>query len=391
MVGGPLTAAEVAILAAGDEDSFTELKSAETAPRALAKGLCAFLNTQGGRILIGVEDDGTVTGLGAWNEERAMNAAHTLLDPPALPTWQRVVLSDTAVGVVSVGMGQEKPYAVGGGEGKSYYVRAGSTSRECSREELVRLTEASGAVQPDLRPVLGASPTDLDADAVQAPFAGRRTVVWSELSDAERLELLKRADVLHAETGAPTVGGLLCFGRAPQARMPHALVRCVAYPTLAVTHEVVDQLGADGRIDVQVEAASEFVVRNLRNGSTVEGVERIEHPRPSVEAVREIVANAVAHRDYSITGPVMLRMFPDRLEVVSPGGLPNGVTPEAMRIGISVHRNPFLVEFLRSRRIIDALGRGIVLIVEEAARLGLPEPSISAADDVVRVVIGWTV
>jgi len=391
VVGGPLTAAEVAVLAAGDEDSFTELKSAETTPKALAKELCAFLNTQGGRILVGVEDDRTVTGLGAWDEERAMNVARTLLDPPALPTWQRVVINATAVAVVSVEMGQEKPYAVGGGEGKSYYVRVGSTSRECSREELIRLTQASGAVQPDLRPVLGASPTDLDADAVQAPFAGRRTVVWSELSDAERLVLLQRADVLHAETGGPTVGGMLCFGRDPQARMPHALIRCTAYPTLAVTHEVVDQLGADGRIDAQVESASQFVVRNLRNGSTVEGVERVEHPRPSAEAAREVVANAVAHRDYSITGPVMLRMFPDRLEVVSPGGLPNGVTPEAMRIGISVHRNPFLVEFLRSRRIIDAFGRGIVLIVEEAARLGLPEPSISDAGDVVSVIIRWPV
>jgi len=389
MVSGPLTRADVAALADGEEDSFTEFKSSDTSPKALAKELCAFLNTQGGRVLIGVEDDHTIAGLGAWDEERVMNVARTLVHPPALPTWQRVSVEGAEVGVVGVGVGREKPYAVGGGEGRSYYVRAGSTSRECSREELIRLTQASGAVAPDLRPVIGACAADLDADAVHEPFAGRRTIVWSELADGDRLQLLTRAEILHEATGTPTVGGLLCFGRDPQERMPHALVRCVAYPSAAVTRVVLDQADAVGRLDDQVRQAADFVRRNLRHGSDVAGLERIERPRPSLESVREVVANAVAHRDYAITGPVQLRVFPERLEVVSPGGLPNGVTPEAMRVGVSVHRNPFLVEFLRSRRIIDAYGRGIVLLIEEAARLGLPEPSIKAPDGFVEVVMFW--
>jgi ATP-dependent DNA helicase RecG len=225
MVSGPLTPADVAALAAGDEDSFTEFKSSETSPKALAKELCAFLNTQGDRVLIGVEDDHTILGLGAWDEEKVMNVARTLLHPSALPTWQRVAVGGADVGVVTVGMGREKPYAVSGGEGKSYYVRAGSTSRESSCDELIRLTQASGAVAPDLRPVIDAVAADLDADAVQEPFAGRRTIVWSELSDDERLQLLTRADILHEETGTPTVGGLLCFGSDPQQHMRHALIR----------------------------------------------------------------------------------------------------------------------------------------------------------------------
>ena len=106
MVSGPLTPADVAALAAGDEDSFTELKSSETSPKALAKELCAFLNTQGGRVLIGVEDNHTILGLGAWNEEKVMNVARTLLDPPALPTWQRVAVGGAEVAVVTVGMGR---------------------------------------------------------------------------------------------------------------------------------------------------------------------------------------------------------------------------------------------------------------------------------------------
>jgi len=102
-----------------------------------------------------------------------------------------------------------------------------------------------------------------------------------------------------------------------------------------------------------------------------------------------VVANAVAHRDYSIAGPGHVRVFADRLEVVSPGPLPNGVTPEAMRVGVSVHRNPYLVDYLRGRRVIDALGRGVVLLVEEAASLGLPDPEIQTPEGFVAVTVRW--
>lgn len=389
MVAGALTPGDLAVLIAGGEDSFTEFKSAEATPKDLAKEFCALLNADGGRVLIGVEDDRTVTGLGGWEEEKVMNVARTLIDPPVAPTWQRSTASGQEVGIATVGFGREKPYSVGGGEGKRYFVRVGSTSREASRLELIRLTQASGAVQPDLRPVLGASPDDLDEEAVQQPFKGRRTVVWSELSDGERVRLLTQAEILHPDTGGPTLGGLLCFGRAPQEHLPHAQVRCVAYPTPDVTRELVDQDPAAGRVDAQVERAADFVMKNLRLGSTVEGVHRVEEPRPSVEAVREVIANAVAHRDYAIAGPAQLRVFPDRLEVLSPGGLPNGVTPEAMRVGVSVHRNPFLVDFLRGRRVIDALGRGVVLLIEEAAELGLPDPEIRVPEGFVEVIVRW--
>ena len=138
--------------------------------------------------------------------------------------------------------------------------------------------------------------------------------------------------------------------------------------------------------DLAVDCLSDRALQRLRDLLLAK---RIERPRPSIESVREVVANAVAHRDYGVTRPVQIRVFTDRLEVVSRGGLPNGVTPEAMRVGVSVHRNPFLVEFVRVRHIIDAYGRGVVLLIEEAARLELPQPSIKAPDGFVEVVVFW--
>ncbi len=384
-----LSAAEVVQLIASGEDSFAEFKAAGTSPRDVAKELCAFLNAGGGQVLLGVEDDGEVTGLGRWEEESVMNLARTLIDPPTIPTWQIIDIAGAQVGVISVEMGVEKPHAVGGGEGKRYFVRVGSTSREASREELIRLTQASGAVQPDLRPVLGAAETDLDSAALDQRFGELRSVDWANLTPADRRPVLVNAEILYPESHVPTLGGLLCFGQDPAEQVPHASIECAAYPGPSLEGGLVDQARVVGRVEDQVAGAVAFIERNLGVSSKLEGIERIDEPRPSTTILREVVANAVAHRDYSVAGPIQVRVFSDHLQIVSPGSLPNGVTPEGMRVGVSVRRNPFIVQHLVDKRIIDALGRGIVIVVEGALAAGLQEPHIETPPGFVAIELAW--
>jgi ATP-dependent DNA helicase RecG len=390
VVSGPLTASEIASLIAGGEDSYTEFKSADVSPRDLAKELGAFLNADGGRVLIGVDDDGVVSGLGSWAEESVMNIARTSLHPAVIPRWQRVVMVGAPdIAVVSVDRGVEKPYGVGGGESRRYYIRVGSTSREATREELLRMAQASGMVQSDLRPVAGAVFEDLDPAELAMRFEGRRSVVWEGLDDDQRRRILVDAEILHAETRGPTIAGLLCYGRDPQRRLPEASIVCAAYRGAEISAELIDRADVGGRVDRQVHDAAAFVKRNTPNSSGVSGVERVDSPRPSIESIREILANAVAHRDYSIAGPVQVRVFADRLVVVSPGALPNGVSKDAMRIGVSVRRNPFVVQHLVERRVVDALGRGIVLVIEECLTRGLPEPLIETPPGFVEITLRW--
>lgn len=385
---GPLARDELAELIASGEDSFVEFKDARTTNRDLAKEMCAFANASGGRVLVGIDDDGgAFHDAGEWDEERVMNVARTSIDPPLIPTYQRLPLEGVTIAIVGIGLGAEKPYAVTSGEGRRYYIRVGSTSREASREELVRLTQASGAVVSDLRPVLGASLGDLDSELVAARFAGRRTLDFAELETGERRRVLVDAEILHGGTGCPTIAGLLCFGKAPQTHLPYAEVSCVAYAGKSPAREIADRATASGRVDQQIRAAVDFAERNIARASTVSGVEREEVPRPSEESLREVVANAAAHRHYGIQGPIQLRAFSDRIEVVSPGEPPNGVTPSSMRVGVSVRRNQFIVQFLVEQRLMDAVGRGIVLLYEEAARVGLPSPEISAGDHLTTVTL----
>jgi ATP-dependent DNA helicase RecG len=385
---GPLARDELAALIAGGEDSFTEFKRPEVSNRDLAKELCALSNAAGGRVLIGVDDDGSIVGADGWHEERVMDLARTLLDPPIIPGYQRIVWEqDTHIVVVGAEQGVEKPYGVGGGEGKRYFVRVGSTSREASREELIRLTQASGAVAGDLRPVIGATVADLDEDLVGARFAGRRTIRWDTLDGAERRDVLINAEILHPETKGPTVAGLLCYGRTPQERLPYAAVSCVSYRGTAPERELLDQAEAGGRIEEQVAATVAFIERNLRDPSNISNLVREHAPRPSRASLRELIANAIAHRHYGIAGPIQVRVYSDRVEALSPGGLPNGVTPAAMRVGVSVRRNQFLVQHLESLGLVDAVGRGVVLLVEEAAAIGLPEPKIETPEGFVVVTL----
>jgi ATP-dependent DNA helicase RecG len=380
-MSGPLARDEFAALIAGGEDSFTEFKDARTTNKDVAKELCAFVNASGGRILIGVEDDGGLQDASGWNEEKLMDIARTAIDPAIVPTYQRIQWdADTAVVVVGVEIGEEKPYAVRSGESRRYYTRVGSTSREATREELIRLTQASGAVASDLRAVVGATLDDLDDDALAARFAGHRSLNFEALELPDKRRLLTEAEILHRDSGGPTIGGLLCFGVRPQTRLPYATVSCVAYDDDSPSREIRDRLELEGRVDEQIRSAVEFISRALPRPSAVKGTARVERPMYRPEGLREVVANAVAHRHYGIAGPVQVRLFTDRLEVASPGAPPNGVTPASMRVGVSVRRNQFLMQHLVDQGLVDALGRGVVLLFDEAEALGLPEPTITVVD-----------
>lgn len=385
---GPLSRDEFAALVAAGEDSFTEFKDPRTTNDDVAKELCAFSNAGGGRVLIGLDDDGRILNAEDWEEERVMNLARTTIDPAIIPSYQRLPWDDERVVViVAVEQGVEKPYAwQSGQERRRYFIRVGSTSREATREELIRLTQASGAVASDLRPVVGATLEDLEPELLAHRFEGLRSLQYEMLGEDERRQVLVSAEILH-ESGAPTIGGLLCYGRNPQQRLPYAALSCVAYPSTSVERELLDRAEVGGRIEQQVQDAVDFIERNLRSASIVDGIERVERPRPSRESFRELVANAVCHRHCGIAGPGHVRVFSNRIEVMSPGGLPNGVTPEAMRLGVSVRRNEFLLQHLASLRIVDAVGRGVVLLFEEAVDRGLRTPEISVSDTWTQVTL----
>ena len=170
----------------------------------------------------------------------------------------------------------------------------------------------------------------------------------------------------------PTIGGILLFGKVPHRYLPQAGISAVAYPGLKKDYETIEretirrplvaQLSeTEDIIDTGlVERAIEFVRRNTRTKSYLEKGRRIDKPDYPVEVIRETIVNAIVHRDYTIgVADIELSIYSDRLEVISPGSLPNTVTVERMKAGYRATRNELIKEVMRDYHYVEATGLGV--------------------------------
>lgn len=159
------------------------------------------------------------------------------------------------------------------------------------------------------------------------------------------------------------VGG---FGRDPQRRLPHASVMFAAFKGNAITDELADKKEVTGTLPELIDKTTGLIELFLPLASTIEGTRRKEQRLIPAKVVREAVVNAVAHRDYSLSGQkTQVRLFRNRLEIISPGQLPNTLTLEKIRCGNSAPRNIFMIKYLDNMRYFDGLGRGVPMIIRE--------------------------
>ena len=370
---------ELAELIARGENSGVEFKRDGIRPERLGREIVALLNLEGGHILLGIEDDGRISGLDRppqQAEEWAMEAARTNVLPATIPFWETVTMGDKVVGVVSLPRdAPDKPYKARRAGVWATHVRVGTTTREATREEEERLYQQSGRVRYGLKPVIGSSLRDLDLRRLMEYFGRVLDGDAPAEDDAEQWErLLRNLELATGPPGRPmaTVNGCLLFGLDPRRLLPQAGIRAICYvgdepEYTARADEIIggaivplhmrNGMKMEGGL---VDQAWDFVRRNTLPSSHLEGMQRVDRWEFPEVAVREAVANAVAHRDYSIAGTdIMLAVFRDRLEVQSPGRLPNTVTPEGMRLGLRYARNQGLVNVMRDYRYVDARGMGV--------------------------------
>ena len=374
----PMTVTELLELIRNGENSGVEFKRDVVQSHDLAKELVAFLNLSGGRVLLGVDDDRTIHGTTRRDlEEWVMETCRTKIDPPVVPffEWLRGVQPGKDVAVVHVLSGPDKPYSRIHNQHRAYYLRVGSTSRDASPDELERMFQSSGRLLYGLKPVPGASLDDLDRRRLDDYFGRVRPGSAPGIADDESwIRLLTNVDLMVRIGGiaAPTVDGMLLFGRDPRRLLPQSGIRALAFPGISMDYAtradqdlrgpLVPLLGADGQfVEIGlVEQALDFVRRNTQPEATLVGGRRVDRTEYPEDVVREVVVNALVHRDYSIYGAdVMVSLFANRLEVTSPGRLPNTVSVEGLKEGLRYARNQNLVNFMRDYGYVEARGMGI--------------------------------
>jgi ATP-dependent DNA helicase RecG len=159
--------------------------------------------------------------------------------------------------------------------------------------------------------------------------------------------------------GHPTIAGMVLFGRQPQRHLPFAQINAARFPGNDSSASPSDRKDLTGQLLEVIEQAERFVDLHLPTPHVIEGFEPEPRPELPKEALREAIVNAVAHRDYTIRGPVRIFILDDRIEIHTPGKPPNSVDAEAMRAGVHVVRNPAIYARLADAGLVTRAGTGI--------------------------------
>jgi len=358
------TAELLAIVSRG-EDSKHQFKADVTNQVSLAQELVAFSNSGGGSIFIGVADDGTFTGLQREDMGRlnqlVSNAASQHVKPAINPQTENIAVSNGLVMRVVVLNGANKPYTDKDG---ITWVKSGSDKRKATaREEIQRLYQSAGLIHGDAIPVSGMTLSDLDLDY----FSGVFEKIFGESLEKQNLSL---SQILHnmnlMKDDFLNVSGALLFSKNPRFRLPIFIVKAVAFPGNDIhATSYLDSRDITGRIADMFQQSIGFVHANIRHIQGDQGVNSVGRPEIPTIVLEEMISNALVHRDYLVSAPVRIFVFDDRVEIISPGHLPNNLTIENIMSGNSNARNPILASFANKILPYRGLATGIARALRE--------------------------
>jgi ATP-dependent DNA helicase RecG len=351
----------------------------------LAETLVAFANADGGTVYVGAAEGGRPTG-DVYPEEfdEVVQQAELRSRPPILVKWEML---ESAGRFVFVGHVRRSPEIHTLDDGR-VLVRTGTENRILSGTQVQQVVASRSSGDYEMEPVPGASREDLDEDVI-AEFKR----VWQE---RQGRQLTRPIDDLLTEMGwllpggHPTVAGILLFGKTPSTFLPRCGVTFVRFEGNQL-HRPNGEPAYGRRVEINAPLAStikrtwDILQEEIHIGAVVRGLKREEQWLYPPLAIREALVNAVAHRDYRLRGRATeVRMFPDHLQISSPGGLPAFITLQNIQEE-HFSRNPRIVSGLFQWGYIEELGMGVDLMFSEMAAAGQPAPAFNATEASVTV------
>ena len=400
---------ELLEIIANGENSGIEFKRDDIRPEQFAKEVVAMANFQGGRVLFGVEDDGTISGIQRPDlEEWVMNVFQSKIHPMILPFYEEVKLDDgKTVAVVSFPIGISKPYVLRHSGKEEIYIRVGTTSRLATREQQMRLFELGGMLHTEVMPVPRTDMSCLDdarlmnyiRDILHDPDVPQSTEAW-------QARLLGLGFLTEAAGNiCCTIAGLILFGKNPRRYLKQAGLRVMAFygddkDYQTALDEILDgamvgrwdmgngdkRLIDGGIIERFMQAMTPFISQQSAEVN-IELRRETQWFYP-LEAVREALINALAHRDWTRFVEIEVSAYSNRLEIISPGTLPNSMTVEKMKAGQRSPRNTIVMEVLRDYGYVDYRGMGVrTKIVPLTKALTGKEPEFELTEDYLKTVL----
>jgi ATP-dependent DNA helicase RecG len=372
-----------------EEGQTVERKESLSLWRDIVETCAAFASAQGGKVFVGVADDGRITGvqIGKGTLEDLANRIAQNTTPKVVPVITTQDEPGATVIIVDVPEHQTKPVTAFGRP----YRRAGRTNQVLSASEVAELYLASRGLTWDQTVESDASLSDIDPEKVRK-FLSRAIAErqWPIDPQTPVQQALNQLDLIRS--GQLTVAALLLFGQRPQHFLVQGYVRCARFKGNSEV-EFLDMKVIEGDIVAQVEEAMAFVQRNIRMAAKIEGQlarkERWEYP---LDAVREGIINAVCHRDYADSGNVVVKIFDDRLEIWNPGSLPLDLTVDDLRKSHeSKPRNKLIARAFFLIKYIEQFGTGTGRMISDCREAGVPEPEFESRAASFRAVFRRTI
>ena len=357
------------------ESETIELKASTAQLSRALESLCAFANTNLGTVFFGIDDSGHAVGQDV-RDRTVRNITTDILsqiEPRLFPNIWVEEIQGKSILKVELKAAPEKPYFY---KGKAYK-RVGTSNVYLSRYEIEKyLYEHDNPAYHYDKTIAAGYSGGVNPERLQWFLGKARDGRNLPVDDAAPQDSTLEKLGLFTE-GKLNFSGVLAFGSDIALTLPHAYVKCASFEGTDKTGKILDY--ADIKEDVfrQIDLAEAFILRNIKKSAEVDSATMRRETRYEVpyRAIREAIANAVAHRDYRIASTVDVALFDDRIEIWSPGSLPNGMTLELLRKDhASVLRNAALAEILYLAGYIEHWGTGIRNMQAWMREYGLPDP-----------------
>lgn len=363
-----LTDDEIAALFRDTESDRAERKrSFQAAADKVRQAICAYANDlpnhrRPGLVFIGQEDDGSCSAIDIDDKLLkilgGLRSEGLILPFPVMSVTRREIDGCT-VAVIEVAPSTQPPVRLDG----RTWIRVGPRRAIATAEEERRLTEKQvwQNLTFDARPCADASLDDLDLNRFEAEYVPSATSPEIRRENGRSTQEKLRALRLISRDGRPTNAALLLLGKEPRQYLPGAYIQFLRLDGPDLVDPVLDQKEVAGTVLDQVRQIEELMRLNLRTTVTIGGARRREQPDYPVEALEQLIRNALLHRTYDAsTMPVKVYWYSDRIEIMNPGGLYGEVNPVTIWQNVTAYRNPLLAEGLKSLGVVERFGYGLV-------------------------------
>ncbi len=371
------------------ESSVLEFKRTIPKDDQIVKTMIGFCNQHGGKLVIGVANNGTITGLGEQEVQASLEAIDKAIydacSPPIIPRVYAQLIGEKTILIIEVSAGMNKPYfRKSEGLEKGTYIRMGHHTVRANADMIEELKWSAKRISYDCTPVYHADVDLLDHEAIQR-FLEKRKVKGDAIINYHTLKSYYLIAEEHTKT-YPSVAGLLLFNQDPQYYFPEAMIICTHFRGNE-GRDVLATTDCIGTLFQQYADAMHFLTKRLYRSFKIKNAEREEELEIPEEALREVVINALVHRNYHIQGPTKIAIYDNRIEIFSPGVFPGPIDLDHLQTGATYIRNMAICKVFREAGYIEKLGSGLLTLFRTYKQKNLKTPQVIQGQNYIKCIL----